>query len=1108
MPIRMILGRENCDKSSYIYQEIGERIRQGRGRMFLIVPEQFTLGAEKELMAYNCLNGLLGADVLSLKRLCYRILSESGGITRTFVDTHGRQMLLQKSIRQAKKELRIYKKSAGRLGFLDNMAALISEMKQSGITPEMLQQPELMDGRLLGQKLEDIRTIYATFNQLLGEDRMDEDDRTDLACEKIKDTGFLDQSLIWFDGFHTFSRKDFKLIKALAAKASMLTMTLTCDLNPLAKDRQVFAVPLSTLRAMEEMACELETPVRCIDLNQKAGRTQTALAHLERELYAFQPQPYTEDTDAITIRQCRDLWDEVEWGARKIVELVRDQQMRYQDIVVLTGDLNQYGSIIQRVFTQFHIPCFMDTVQKITENPLVEAVLSAIEAVAKGFDYDTLFAFVKTGFSNISITESADLENYVMAFGIRGKDWEKPFIQNSEDYGYDLEQLNEQRIRLMAPLIRLKENMKAGRTFIKRTEALVAFLDDIHAQANIEKRIAWFEKQGNYDSMAADNQIWNILMEVFDQIAETMGDSITRLDEYTEVLKGGFASYTVGIIPGREDVVAITDPLRSRSSQMKALLVFGVNEGVLPRSSVQFNLLTDRERKHLIEKKLMFQEGSDFNQLQEMYIIYSLFSKPSDYLYLSFATMDEEGSTLGISPLIGQIRAVFPKLVIKSDLNVLEENALEKIVDAEGTLPAYIEVLREGNMTEEFQTVEQWYCQHAHYAKQCRQIQQASHYQGIDTSLKKDQARAIFEKPLAASISRLEKFRRCPFSHFVEYGLRPVSRELYHVEMPDIGSVLHQVIDGVYKAGASGDKKLSAMTAAETDLLVDTILDTVLPEVRHNVFFSSGQYQYLGRKIRRVSKKTVRVLIDQMAKGDFEFRYSEQQFIKMLEMPGLNEKIKLKGIIDRIDLYRQENGQFIKIIDYKSGKKEPSLTEVYYGLSLQLIVYLDAAMGIVDETDLIPGGTFYFHIDDPLPEVSPFTAKAVEDKINESFTLNGLYLDDKNFIEAMDREKNTKIIKLNSKNFKLSREEFDALIHYVRKTVITMAEAILNGEITVRPYKFSNQTGCDYCDFQGICQFDTTLGKACYDLISETLKRDQFFEKIMEEQTDEHAVDG
>ncbi|MEG1331158.1 MAG: PD-(D/E)XK nuclease family protein [Eubacterium sp.] len=1121
MNIEMIVGRKNrtgIDKNQYIYKEIGQCLSEGQDKLYLIVPEQFTLGAERELMEANKLQGLIGADVLSFKRLEYRILSEVGGIAKTFVDDHGKQMILQKSINTVLPDLTVYKKSAKRLGFLENICEFISELKQSDITSESLENTvgEVGDGRLLGQKLKDILMIYRQFEDQMGKDCMDSDDRSLLFCEKILESHYLEGAKLWLTGFHTFSNLNFKIIEALAAKVEKLTMVLTCDIDEYAPDASAFAVTNLTLKRMQTISKNIGCTFK-INRFDHQKTVQTGLEYLEKNLFSYQPKACQKEPTDIEVVQCKNLWEEVEKGAQKIVTLVRDKGLRYQDIVILAGDIDMYGSLIKRVFAEYDIPFFMDDVKRVTENNFLEAVIAALEIVQHHYTYEDVFSFIKTGFSPISEDESEDLENYTIEFGIRGSAWEKTFDKVSQNEALDLKKINISREKVITPFIIFKKELKKSKTYETKTKALFNFLESINVQESIDIFIERLRLEENYETMSFYNQIWNILMEVFDQIVRTMGDEEVTLEDYIAILKSGFHSYTIGVIPNHRDVVNVIDLLRSRSNRIKVLFVFGLNEGVIPKNHQSFNLLSERERDRLNEKEMGLQNSSHFHQEQEEFTLYNLLTSPEKNLYISFSMADMEGNTLGISTLLGRLKNVFPKLKVKSALDTTIENTWEQVTNAPGTLGKLTDYLREirygkkvvnANEKKIWQSVGNWYERDLKYRQTYIKIKEALNYEGVADKLGRGQAIKLFKPPIQASVSRLERYRQCPYAHFVQYGLKPMPRQEYTVEAPDIGTVLHHLIEQFYKRAEEIKIPIEELKDVQRDNMVDEILAEILPPFRNRIFSNTGQNQYLGRKINRISKRTMQVLAEHMRKGSFDFKYSEQVFNQVLKLPNFNDSVKIKGVIDRVDIYEKDGDTFVKVIDYKSGNKKLNLTEIYYGLSLQLLIYMEAGLTILEGDHLIPGGTFYFHVDDPLLKVDRLEPEVLTKAVNDSFKLNGIYLDDPRFTEAMDQESEAvpTVISMSSKNSKMSREEFDELLDYVKKIIVEMSEKILDGDVAIKPYKKGDETGCTYCEYNGICQFDLSIGKASYDVLKKTITKKELFEKIKKEGGN-HAVD-
>ncbi|MBK5243559.1 MAG: exodeoxyribonuclease V subunit gamma [Eubacteriaceae bacterium] len=1115
MGIKIIVGRRSQFLSQTVYKEIGDAISSGEENLFLIVPEQYTLGAEDALIKANDLKGLLGAEVLSPKRLGDRVLGVTGGLTKTFMDTHGKNMLLQKTLGEIQEDLTIYRSSIKKPGFLQNIGDFISELKQNEISPESLKSIlETLDQGIISQKLSDIVKIFDRFTVLLGEDRLDEEDLNNLVCEKIPGTPFLKSARIWFDGFQNFSHQDYKMIRMLIGTVPEFTVALPWDPNPNACDAEVFQLTQHTVENIKQIGAQAQAEFQVMEVKSPKQKS-LGLQHLEANLFAY---PHLEEhapIDDISLTQCQNTWEEVEKGAQKILGLIRDDGFSFKDIVVLTGDIEEYGSIIKRIFTQYKIPFFMDDLRAVGDNHLVEAVIAALETLQNNFRFDDIFGFVKTDFSPITLAECEDLENYVLEFGIRGKQWEREFTKISQNEALNLESLNALRLKLITPLSALGEEMKGKKTWAFRTQALYEFLVTIKIPEKIDVLVDKLFEANDYEAMGSYHQIWNILMEVFDQIAETMGEDQVSLEDYLRILRSGFQGYRLGILPPHRDVVSITDLRRSRSGAFAVLLVFGLNEGLIPGVGTEPNLISDAERLVLANHQIILQNNREFQMNQERFLVYDLLNKPQSRLYLYWALSDMEGNTRQPSLLLSQIMGIFPTLKVHSTLNQDTEELWDKISTPESTLwhlTAYLRNKKNKDQEESeeasalWNTVQTWYENSETYGTLYQTLIETLNYQGVPEELTPQDAKQLYGNTMRTSISRLERFRQCPFSHYIKYGLKPEGRPIYTVQAPEIGTLLHELIDGFFKAVDQQNLNLRSLSKEKRDTIIEAVMAKSLPQIKTNVFNSTGEYQYLGKKLERVGKKSIDILMKHLCAGEFEPKYTEFKFEQELFIPEIDlGEIKIVGKIDRLDLYQKDGTTWVKVIDYKSGNQKINFDDIYYGLSLQLLVYLDGAMSVIEGDDILPGGTFYFHVDDPIVRVD--FSQSIEGEINKAFKLNGLLLDDPKVIAAMDGNSDrskSEILPLNSNSAaKLSQSEFEAVIRYVRATVVHQITRIYQGDIQIKPYKKGLDYGCKFCEYKGICQFDDDIQKSGYEILKKTMKKNAFFELIQQGEPNE-----
>ena len=603
-------------------------------------------------------------------------------------------------------------------------------------------------------------------------------------------------------------------------------------------------------------------------------------------------------------------------------------------------------------------------------------------------------------------------------------------------------------------------------------------------------------------------------MEVFDQIVETMGNDAVKPDEFLRILKSGFQGYRLGIIPPYRDYVSITDLRRSRSSAFETLIVFGLNEGKIPGTGTEPNLFSDLERQILGTYQIKLQNNRSFQMDQERFLVYDLLTKPQSRLCLYWSLADMEGNSQQPSILLSQLIGIFPEIQITSTLTDGSDKFWNTLSTPEGTLWHLIGHLRDKKAGQDSQqleeealweTVADWYQTNPDYAGVYKNLEDALDYQGVSQDMTPKEAATLYGKNLRTSITRLESHRQCPFSHYVKYGLKPEGRPIYTIQAPEIGILLHELIDGFFRKVQDENLNLRTLSKSNRDQMVEAVMAKCLPQIKTNVFNSTGQNQYLGKKLERVGKKSIDILVQQLCAGDFEPKATEFSFEQEISLP--DEKlgdVKIYGKIDRLDLYEKDGDTWIKIIDYKTGSKKLGYDDIYYGLSLQLLVYLDGAMTVIDAEDILPGGTFYFYVDDPIPRLD--FGEKVEAAINKSFKLNGLLLDDAAVIAAMDHNsdaKTSEFLPVYRSEFKLSEAEFGNIIAYVQKTVVRQIKQIYDGDIKVRPYKKGTSYACQFCEYKGICQFDDDIIKGGYEVLKSAMKKEQFFKLIQGGETNE-----
>lgn len=1107
MAVKFVLGRAGAGKSTYIFQEIKQELAGGHEKpLILLVPEQYTLQAERDLLKTLDLPGIMEVEVLSISRLGHRILNETGRSKKSFIKQHGKLMLLQRIINEQAPNLRVYSRASRQQGFIKGLAELITELKQQDITPEQLEakSAEIEGGSTLEQKLHDIALLYGHFNRYLQEHYLDMEDYINLLIEKMKDSQLLSEARVWIDSFTTFSSQSLRVIEELMLRADEIVISLTLDPLMDVRDAQIFDLSWYTYHKIKEIARHRGLEFKSIKLQRAGdGDKKPALVFLEKELYSYPFNCYESACPEISVFGARNINTEVEHLAAVVLELVRDHEYRYRDIAVVCNNLESYGRLIKRVFDKYAIPIFLDEKREIMSNPIIELILSVLELPRGRYRYEEMFRYLKTGFAGLSWEQCDVLENYVLAYGIKSRDWKTGFTRGEEE---DLPELNRLRELVFKPLQTLEEELKGSKMAGQISSALLSFLEVIQLPAQIELWVERLGEQGWYEIQSECRQIWNVVVQTLEEMRDLLGDQVLGLNEFRQILEAGLQSLEMGVIPSTVDQVLVGSIGRSKSHHIKALFVIGVNDGILPSGTWPQGILSQEEKDSLRQQGLEIGFNRDLKAAEEDYLIYSALSKPSQLLRLSYAWSDLESRALRPSLLIARFKQLYPQLDLTHDL--IENAELErKLVATPGSTYKYLlEQLRSYLDGREIDPiwwdVHGWYWQHLEWESRHKAILGGFDYNNQPERLEEKQARELYDWPLKASVSRLEKYINCPFAHFMNYGLRPQPRALYELAVPDLGDILHRILQGISRRLSRENLGWADLDQSTCHRITDQVSEELLATYHQGIFHSSSRYRYMSQRLKRISRRAAWTLSTQLQKGNFAFvghelRFGLQDYCDFpplkVELPG-GETIYLEGRIDRLDLLEEGDEVYVKIIDYKSGQRSLKLDEIYYGLTLQLIIYLAAVMQGLKEKEgkeTRTAGMFYFKLDDPLVDGDGEMDPAIiESAINRKLKMTGLMVADTRIIRQLDSAFDTVSdvlpvrIKQNGEFYSgssvLEEELLERLLEHALNRVAEAASGILGGCMDIAPVKKGEDSACLYCQYHSICGFDPLLENNCY----------------------------
>lgn len=1103
MRLRYILGNSGSGKTEICLNEIITKQNNDSNNLIIyIVPEQFSLQSEKDLISKIETQTLIKTQVLSFKRLAYHLFSETGKINDKILEDSGKTMLIRKIIFELKDSLVYFNKSVNKQGFLENISNTISEFFQYNITPDILKNSleNFKEKENLYLKLNDLYLIFKKYMEFIKNKYISTDETLDYLAEKIRESSTLLNSEIWIDGFNSFTPQEFKVIENLMHKAKQINVTF-CINNPSIEYNSVnfydpFYTIKNTINKFTEIARKnnivIESPLY-LNTN-KRFINNAEMQFLEKNFMKSYSKQYSSINKNIEIFEASNKYCEIVNTASKIISLVRDKNYRFNDIAVIIGS-SDYGKPLKNIFNQFDIPCFIDIKKDIKSHPFTEFICSLIDIVVSNWSYESVFRLLKTNLIQMDDDDINLLENYILAYGIKGGKWKNEhwtygFDGNSEFNEDDINYLKDCVKETIEPFTSaFKNNSKYTVAYI--SSKLFDLITSIDIPLTLNTWIDEAKKENKNESVLEHQQIWGIITEIFEKLVEILGDEKITVDEYSKIINAGFSNCTMGLIPPSQDQIIIGDIQRTRLPNIKALFILGVNDGNIPMYKEDTEILSDSEKEAMFNTGLEVSPDSKRKISSDQFLIYSSFTKPSNFLYISYSVGDLDGNPKRASIIIDKILKMFPNLKVITDYNNNLSNSISMPIPTFENITKLISSYSDiDDMPLLYKDVYNWFKCNSEFSKRIEMIKNGITQNIPNDYLKPRTAKKLYGKNIYSSVTKLEKFTKCPFSFFIQYGLKVRDRKLYQLNPPDIGNLFHNVIEDFSVTLKENNLNWRNLDKNELNKMVDISIDRVVPKLSSEILLSNSRYKYIIQRVKRITKRSVWALSEHIKQGLFEPLEYEIGFGDDEKLPPIvielydESKIILTGKIDRIDILDSENKKYVKIIDYKSYDKKYDLMDIYYGMQLQLILYLDEFLekgsNILNNT-LLPGGMFYFKIDDPLINIDTYLSNdEIEYNILKTFNISGLILNETNVITALDKEADidkdkisiSKIRGIKSSSEITDLEHFNNLRNYVKLIVSDIGNEMIHGNIKIEPFKKKNKTGCDYCMYKSICGFE------------------------------------
>ncbi len=1142
MSLKFIFGPSGAGKSRLLYDEVIRRAAENKKQNFLIiVPDQFTMQTQKDLVLLNEKGGILNIDVLSFGRLNHRIMEEVGHEDIPVLDDTGKSLVLQKVAAGMQEDLPVLGSFLHKQGYIHEVKSVISEFMQYGIGTEDVAKLIAYSGKrgALVQKLKDLEKLYKGFREYIQGNFITTEETLDVLCRSLQKSRILPGSVVVFDGFTGFTPIQNKVIQELMRVCGEVIVTVTMGEgeNPYVPDgeQRLFHLSKKTVSDLCRLAKEADVPrardtfvlsasgTDALDSRETSGRKNWekslaaqcdlyisgrnrfgeafALAHLERHLFRYSVCPFEGEQSEIAVFETTTPRDEVHQAGLKIRDLILREGLAYRDIAVIIGDLEGYAPYVETEFAQMEIPCFIDRTRGIILNPMVEYIKSALELYLKDFSYEAVFHYLRSGLADMTHEEVDILENYVIQTGIRGeRSYSRLFTRKTRDMEENeeaLTRLNSLRERLMSQIGMLRmEKQEPVKSYVNK-------LYDFLVQNNVQNKLAVFEAEfegrGQLSKSREYAQIYRLIMELLEQIYELLGEEVISLQEFTDILEAGFGEIEVGTIPQNVDRVVVGDMERTRLKQVKVLFFLGVNDGNIPKNASKGGIISDMDREFLRESELELAPSPRQQMFIQRLYLYMNMTKPSHKLYLSYSKINNAGKSIRPAYLIDTVKKLFPG--IQTEYPELR-SALEQIVTpkegagylAEG-LREYVTGVLSPEKEREVLTIYRAFGEEE--LVQERDFLTAAAFRRYrDSGLSAAVASALYGKYLENSVSRLETYAACAYRHFLQYGLTLREREEFSFENVDMGNVYHAVLEQF--AGKLAESGYTWFTFPEEFALstVQNALEDYAASYGDTVLYSSARNEYAITRMGRILTRTVLTLQKQLRKGSFKPDAYELSFRFTEDLDSVNvslseqEKMRLKGRIDRIDVVEDEEHVYVKVIDYKSGNRHFDLAALYYGLQLQLVVYMNAALEIEAKKhpgkEAVPAALLYYHIDDPTVETPvELTEEEINEQIAKQLRMNGVVSSEPGIAERLDGEMGDKsdVIPVERKkdgsfsarSSVLSREDLKTVSDYVSKKVAGIGREILDGVISLNPYEMGSEEACTWCVYRKVCGFEPSM---------------------------------
>lgn len=1087
MKLNLVLGRSGTGKSEYIYKNIKSKV--GTRKIFLIVPEQCNLSAEKKLFEVLKVNSLIDVEVLTLSRMAYRVSNEIGE-NKNHLSKVGKDMLIFDLLSKEKESLNFLGKSEKNIDIVNN---LFTEFKKHQVAVSDLENLEISN-EYMKLKIKDISILYKKYEEKLANKFIDENDVLNILAENLDNTDMFKNSEIYIDEFLGFTPQEYKVFEKLLMQAHEITVATTTDnlKNILPEEKDIFYFNKKYANKLIEIAEKNNVKTEEIYLEETVKFKNEELKFLEKS-FVNKFEKYDKENKNIKLFLANNPYTEIEYVAQNIHNLVKICGYRYTEIGIITEDIDKYSEDAKAICRKYEIPLFIDDKKELNQNILIKFIMAMLDIFVNNWSFDSVFNYLKIGLLDIENEDIYLFENYCRKWGIkRNKFYNREF--NYEPVNDVQEKLENLRKKIVTPLLEFKEKVSSEKNVNQITKEIYNFLIQNKINEKLDKKI---KDYGSIELSDEYNTSYKILVEILDEICLIFDGEKITFEKYKDLLEVALKSSEIGKIPATQDQVVLGDTERTRSNNLKVVFIIGMNDGSFPKTNRVEGYFNDEDRLALKNAGIELAKTSVDNLYEEQFNIYRTLSSPEEKLYLSYSSSDKDGTSIRPSILIKKLKRIFPNLIEESDVTSKKLVKTNEKATFEEALVAYKEYLEGKELTDEWKEILRYF-----FSKDSDRFKRAVsgiYYTNKAEVISKENIEKLYEGTLKTSVSKLEAYRRCPFAFHLTYGLNLKEKQELKLEAINTGSFMHEVIDLFFKE--IDEKGINIKEIEEDEILkiVNKIVQELLEMSKYYTFSSSAKFKLLTRRLKKVVYQSICYIVYSLKYSNFsilghELEFKDSGAFKPITLETENKKIEITGKIDRVDTAKLSDKQYVRIIDYKSSMRDLDLSQVLSGLQIQLITYLDA---ICDQEDLLPSGVLYMGlIDNVVKNAKNLTEEEIASKIRNNFKMKGLILADVSVVKLMDNKLETGSSDIipayigkdgtlsEKKSSVMSKENFEKLQAQVKEIIKDIVKEILQGKIDIKPYSYNKKTGCDYCKFKTICMFNTSIKGNEYNYIT------------------------